>query len=150
MARRHLLEEGILCEDPSMVGSSESYVTRAWDCVTSAREAYLVCDWEQTDRWARSAALNATQALMFSRGLRPTRELTVYEARDYCSQDFGMMSEEIFTRVSLIGEFLPLPADLEPSQNRLMRKTVAASSELVALLESHIVVESKSSPEASR
>jgi len=141
MNRGSLLEEGVICEDPSVVKDSHGYISRAWQSVVKAREAYLECEWADTDHWARDAAINATTAMLSSRGYRPVGDLSVRDARRYCFQSFSVMGDHIFTRVGLIGEFLPLPKDLAPKENSLMRKTVAASSELVALIECHIAVE---------
>jgi hypothetical protein len=47
----------------------------------------------------------------------------------------------MYTRVELIGEFLPLPDDLPEKQVSLVGKTVSASSEFVSFIEGNIATE---------
>jgi hypothetical protein len=135
------MADGLVVEAPEMADEYQPHITAAWDCVVQAREAFLASDWEETDRWSRKACVTAAEALLYSRGYRPAEDFPPKMARDYCFDTFGLTGEEVFIRAGLVGELLPMPKDLDESRRSLFQKTVAAASEMVALIECHIAVE---------
>jgi hypothetical protein len=141
MRTRSLIDEGLICEDPASVDRAAPYINRAWNAVVRARNSFQARDWTNTDHWARTAALTATKALVFSRGYKTQGYFTMRDAREYCRQSFGAYADQMYTRVELIGEFLPLPDDLPEKQVSLVGKTVSASSEFVSFIEGNIATE---------
>ena len=143
MPRREWIAEGLVVEAPERAEAYKPQITEAWDCVINARAAFLRGDWVNTDRWSREACVTASKALVFSRGFEPSGDWPVRMARDYIFDTFGVMGDEVFTRAELVGEFLPMVLEVDESRHSLFEKTVAASSEMVALIECHIAVEKR-------
>jgi hypothetical protein len=141
MLRRSLAEEGLICEDPSVKVKYEETLAKAWKSVCKVRTALADRDWERADRFARGAATTATEALLYSRGYRPERRLTIDDACDYCSESFGIRTQDLFTRARIIGEFLPLADDLEDEVLSFTKRALVGSSEVVALIECKVSVE---------
>jgi hypothetical protein len=146
MARRRWIEDGLVVEAPEMADTWRQHISDAWDCVVTSRAAFLREDWEETDRWSREACRTAVEALLFSRGWKPAVDFCGQIARDYCFDTFGVMGNQVFTRAELVGEFLPISWEVDEHRKRLFEKTVAAASELVALVECHIAVEKMPPP----
>ncbi len=143
MPRRQWIADELVVEAPEVSEAYKPLITEAWDCVITARSAFLQKDWERTDRWAREACRTVAKALVYSRGYRPAGDFPVEIVRDYLFDTFGVMGDEVFTRAGLVGEFLPLPEDLEERHCRLFEKSVASASEMVALVECHIAAEKR-------
>jgi hypothetical protein len=141
MLRRSLADEGLICEDPSVKVKYQPMISEAWGCACKVRTALAGRDWEMADRFARRAATTATEALLYSRGLRPVGQLTIDDACDYCAESFGIRTRDLFTRARIIGEFLPLPDDLEDDKLSFTKRAMIGSSEVVALVECRISVE---------
>jgi hypothetical protein len=141
MLRRSLADEGLICEDPSVKGRYQATLAQAWKCACQVRTALTDRDWERADRFARKAATTATEALLYSRGFRPVRRLTIDDACDYCSEQFGMRTRDLFGRAHIIGDFLPLPDDLEEETAVFTKRALVGSSEIVALIECKVAVE---------
>jgi hypothetical protein len=141
MLRRSLADEGLICEDPSVRGKYQPAMAQAWECACKVRTALADRDWERADRFARKAATTATEALLYSRGYRPVRQLTIDDACDYCSESFGIRTRDLFTRARIIGEFLPLSDDLDDDKLSFTKRAMIGSSEVVALVECKISVE---------
>ncbi|GAB4277611.1 MAG: hypothetical protein Kow0056_09240 [Coriobacteriia bacterium] len=141
MAARNWIADGLVVEAPEMAKTWRDQIGDAWDCVVLAREAFLREEWEKTDKWAREACRTAAEALLFSRGWRPTIEFDLDVARDYSFDTFGGAAMELITRAGLVGEFLPVDYEIDGDRKRLFEKTLAAASEFVAMVECHIAVE---------
>ena len=143
MPRRRWIEDGLVQEAPHMTEAYKPYVSEAWGCVTRARESFMAKDWEKLDFWSRLACTIGATAMCYSRGYEPAREFDVRLARDYCFDTFGTSGDEVFTRAEIVGEFLPVDYEIDESRHRLFEKSLASTSELVALIECHIAAEKR-------
>ena len=141
MQRRSLADEGLICEDASVKVKYQPTMSKAWESACKVRTALAERDWEKADRFARRAATTATEALLYSRGYRPVGQLTIDDACDYCAESFGIRTRALFTRARIIGEFLPLPDDLEEDKLSFTKRAMIGSSEVVALVECKVSVE---------
>jgi hypothetical protein len=82
----------------------------------------------------------ASEALCFHYGYRPAQPAT-FEFSERICKDFFVkrMAAGIFERAHILHDMLPLPEKpLSPEQSMLVRRSVAASSELAALVQSFI------------
>jgi hypothetical protein len=112
----------------------------SWDGVVRARACYMDSHYGAADVESRQAMAIASEALCFHYGYRPAEPAT-FEFSERMCKDFFVkrMAEGIFERAHMLHDMLPLPdGPLPPEQSALVRRSVAASSELAALVESFI------------
>lgn len=119
--------------------ASRPKVRLAWDHVIRARTAYLRGDWPDVDSSLRQAFGAATEALLAFEGLAPAVECDMVMARRAAKAVFGEgLAEAVFLRAESLGSMLPLPRELNTEDASGVRASVAAASEYVALVESHV------------
>lgn len=135
------LEDGLLKRAGHGGGSEESMprIRRAWDRVVEARAAYLRNDWDATDTRVREALFVATDALFAYSDFKPAAEIDMDFAYQTAKTAFTLrLAEPIFDKARLLRSLMPLPDEISPETARFVRRSVAASSEYVALVESHV------------
>lgn len=133
---QQLVDEGIVHPAPSSHVYSLPTIKRAWECVVEAREAYLSACWERADREVKNALCVATEALVFYHefSIGGTCELDV--ARRIGIEYFGeRLGGPIFENAEIIGRRLSLADEAAESDAKAVRRSIAASSEYVALVE---------------
>lgn len=111
----------------------------AWDRVVEARAAYLAGEWERADERLRSAMKTATEALFYYHDYEPTAPDSYELAHRACREVFSdWLVERIFDQAEGLHELLPLEDTVDEETSHAIRRSVAASSELVALIESFV------------
>lgn len=134
------VEEGVLepcdtCKDEAM-----PRVRDGWDGVVRARARYLECQYDAADAELRLAMALAGESLCLYYGYRPVEPPTFELSERICKAFFKRhIAEGIFERAQILGGMMPLPNEpLHPDVSRQVRRSVAASSELCALVESFV------------
>lgn len=134
------LDDG--CLVPFKEGREHSMprIRDSWDGVVRARACYLESRYAAADEELRKAMAVASEALCFYYGYQPAEPATFEFAEHICLPFFAKrMAAGIFERAHILRDMLPLPeAPLPPEQSKLVRRSVSASSELAALVESFI------------
>ncbi len=111
----------------------------AWDIVVEARAAYLAGEWSQADDRLRAAIKTAAEALILYYNLEPTAPDSYELAQRACREVFGdRLINRIFDRADILSSLMPLGDVVDDHDSREARRSVAASSELVALVESYV------------
>ena len=133
------LEDGTLVPFPDGRDVSMARIRDSWDGVVRARACYLESRYSAANQELREAMAIACEALCYYYGYRPTQPTFEYSER-LCKEFFTKsMIDGIFERAHILREMLPLPEQPLPAdQSKLVRRSVAASSELAALVESFI------------
>jgi hypothetical protein len=112
----------------------------SWDMAVQARAYYLEGRYSDAYDETRTAMGIASEALLFFYGYRPTQPPTFEFAEHLCIPFFDRrLSREIFEKAHILEGMLPLPeGPLSPEDGLLVRKSIGASAELAALVESFI------------
>ncbi len=133
---QHLIDEGVVESAPSSRQNTVPTIRRAWECVVEARQAYLEARWEGAEAKIRDAFCVATDALVGYYDLRVRTGSSFDTARRIGADYFGeRVSEPIFDKALILSGMLPLAPEVDTEQAREVRRSVAASSEYVALVE---------------
>lgn len=113
-------------------------VRRSWDVVIAARAAYLRGDWEGTDSQIRNAFIAGTYAVLKREELDPARDFDFETAQRLSREIFGeALIDGVYERARILRAMMPLEERLGERDARLVRRSVAASSEYVAMVESY-------------
>lgn len=134
------LDDGSIVPYPEGREHSMPRIRDSWDGVVRARACYLESRYAAANDELRDAMAVATEALCFYYGYRPAQPPTFEFAEHLCIPFFvKRMIHEIFERAHILESMLPLPeVPLPPDRAMRVRKSVGASSELAALVESFI------------
>lgn len=117
---------------------SMDMVRRSWDVVIAARAAYLRGDWEGTDAQLREAFIQATYAVLKREELDPARDFDFETSQRLSREIFGeQLIDGVYERARILRAMMPLEERLGERDARLVRRSVAASSEYVAIVESY-------------
>ena len=132
-----LADERVVCPAPGANEYTSRMLRSAWDSVVEARSAYLAAQWERADSQIRTAICIATEALVGYHGWRLSKTCEFDTARRIGAEYFGSrLTEPMFERACILRGMLPLGREIDDSEAREVRRSVAASSEYVALVES--------------
>lgn len=133
------IDEGLLVfreadpEQPMMT------IRVAWDKVVAARAAYLREEWEESDVQLRMAFARSTQAIFESYDLELTRFADLDLSHRVAVEVFGeRMVDPIFDRAQLLRRMMPIRVEVTEDMEARVRRSVAASSEYVALTEGYV------------
>jgi hypothetical protein len=115
-------------------------VSEAWDAVVRSRAQYLENRYDRADAELRLAIALAAESLCFYYGFRPVETPTFEFSERICTAFFKHhIAEGIFERAQILGGMMPLPNEpLHPDVSRQVRRSIAASSELCAFVESFV------------
>lgn len=134
---QELAEERVIHAAPDAHGTTPQTVRSAWESVVDARDACLAGRWEQADSAIRKAICVATEGLVAYHGWRLSSACEIETARRIGDQYFGShLTGPMFEKACMLREMLPLESELDEDRVREVRKSVAASSQYVALVES--------------
>lgn len=111
----------------------------AWDKVVASRAAYLRNDWGTADTELRDAFILGTEAIMLRHEMGPVGEYDFELSQRLNRTIFheGMI-DGIYERARILRSMLPLEDEIPEQKARLVRRSVAASSEYVALVEGFV------------
>jgi len=113
-------------------------VRTAWDTVVAARAAYLQGDWDETDRLLRASFVAATYALLKREDLDHVREFDFETAQRLTREMLGeQVVDRIYEKARILRNMMPLGEHIGERDARLVRRSLAASSEYVAMIESY-------------
>ncbi len=113
-------------------------IKKAWERVIAARAAYLCNDWRETDDQLRQAFVVGLHAVLLREDLEPACDYDLEIVQRVVREMFSEpMVDSIFERARILRNMMPLDPILPDTQSRLVRRSVAASSEFVALAEGY-------------
>lgn len=111
----------------------------AWDKVVASRAAYLRNDWGTADTELRDAFILGTKAIMLRHEMEPIGEYDFELSQRLNRAIFHeRMIDGIYERARILRSMLPLEDEIPEQTARLVRRSVAASSEYVALVEGFV------------
>jgi len=139
---QNLVDEGLVVGYDGAKPLAKPHVRQAWNCCVRAREAYANAEYEEIDRQIRDALLIATESLCYYDNLKPAEptdlELTERVCREFWQDQFA---EHIFSRAFILAGMLPLPKEQLPEEDgKLVRRSISAATEFVALAESSVYI----------
>ncbi|MDA3935883.1 MAG: hypothetical protein PF636_03330 [Actinomycetota bacterium] len=133
------IDDGLVRPSDTANERALPHCTDAWDRVVEARHAYLAGQWELADERLRTAMKTAAEALVYYHHFEPTAPDSYELAHRACREVFGeRMIERIFDRADILKNMMPLPETIPELESREVRRSVAASAELVALVEAFV------------
>jgi len=139
---QQLVEEGLVVPYEGAKPLAKPHVRTAWDCCVQARAAYAGADYDEVDRALREAMLIAAESLCYYDELKPAGPTTLEFTERLCREFWrDRFAEDLFARACILGGMLPLPSERLPEeQGKLVRRSISASTEWVALVESNVYI----------
>jgi len=133
------IEEGRVRPKPGAKEHAMPTIALAWDSVGEARAAYLDSEWELADEHLRKAFCTATEALVCHYDLELARKCDFEMAERLGSEYFGeRVARPIFDKARILRSMMPLDKCIPEREGKEVRRSVAASSQYVALVECFI------------
>ena len=134
---QRIVDEGLVVPYEDAQPLAKEHIREGWDCCIRARKYYSDAEYDKIDREIRQALLIAAESLCYYENLRPAEPASLDLTERLCREFWGeQFAAHIFDRAYLLGGMLPLPREpLPEEQAKLVRRSISASTEFVALVE---------------
>lgn len=139
---QRIIDEGLVVPHDDAKPLAKPHVREGWDCCVQARAAYASSDYAAADRALREAMLIATESLCYYDNLRPAEPVTLELSERLCREFWrDRFTDHVFSRAFILGGMLPLPHEQLPEeQAKLVRRSISAATDWVALVESSVYI----------
>ena len=139
---QRISDEGLVVPYEGAQPLAKPHIREGWDCCIRARKCYAVAEYEQIDREIRKALLIAAESLCYYDNLKPAEPTSLEFTERLCREFWrDQFTAHIFDRAYLLGGMLPLPKEQLPEeQAKLVRRSISASTEFVALVECSVFI----------
>lgn len=139
---QNLVDQGLVVAYDGAGPLAKPHAREAWNCCVRAREAYAKAEYEEVDRQIRQALIVAAESLCYYDSLKPAEPATVEFTERVCREFWkDQFTEHVFNRAFILAGMLPLPNEELPEEDgKLVRRSISAATEFVALAESSVYI----------
>ncbi len=133
---KYWVDEGYVWSRPGSKVQTMPTILLAWERVVDARKAYLAAEWVTADEHLRRAFCTATKALLRYYNYETVSGCDFEMAERIGEQYFGeTVAKPIFDKARILRSMMPTSKVIDEEEAREVRRSVAAASQYVALVE---------------